>query len=293
MGPIFERKFSLRLLPFLSAAVMIVAAFSYGAYQYYLLKKDFAATSKEFQGIVENLEAHLASTTALNADLLVLLRARTADFQNEIQEVKTKVSTLEKLKNTDPQLLQKYSKIYFLNENYIPAELSLIEPDFLLNKTKSIQIHTKVKPYLEAFIRAARADNIDISVLSGFRSFGTQASLKSQYRVTYGANTSNSFSAEQGYSEHQLGTAVDFTTKKIGEKLVGFDTTPAYTWLTQNAYRFGFILSYPQNNRYYIFEPWHWRFVGVYLATYLHDQGKYFYDLPQRDIDSYLIKIFD
>ena len=142
-------------------------------------------------------------------------------------------------------------------------------------------------------MRATRAEGIDISVLSGYRSFGTQASLKSQYSVTYGAGTSNKFSADQGYSEHQLGTTVDFTTKKTGEPLTGFDKTPAYEWLLQNAYRFGFILSYPKGNAYYVFEPWHWRFVGVYLATYLHDQNKYFYDMPKRDIDQYLINIFD
>src|SRR3970282_1720772 len=128
--------------------------------------------------------------------------------------------------------------------------------------------------------------------LSGYRSFGTQASLKSQYSVTYGSN-SNSFSADQGYSEHQLGTTVDFTTKKTGETLTGFDKTPAYEWLLKNAYLFGFIFSYPKANFYYIFEPWHWRFVGVYLATYLHEQNKNFYDMPKRDIDQYLIKIFD
>jgi D-alanyl-D-alanine carboxypeptidase len=87
--------------------------------------------------------------------------------------------------------------------------------------------------------------------------------LKSQYRVTYGAGTANSFSADQGYSEHQLGTTVDFTTPKVGGTLTGFDKTDSYKWLQNNAYKYGFILSYPSSNGYYIFEPWHWRFVGL------------------------------
>ncbi len=293
-----ERKFSLSPLQLILAILVIGAVFSYGFYRHYLLKEDLIrleATSKNLEGVIDSLQAHLASTTVLNRDLndfLTILKARNTDFQNEIQQVSQKISTLEKLNSIDPELLQKYSKVYFLNENYLPSELSLIEPEFLFKPAKPIQIHSKVKPYLEVLERAARADNIDLSILSGYRSFGTQASLKSQYTVVYGP-ASNRFSADQGYSEHQLGTALDFTTKKTGEVLLGFDKTPSYKWLTDNAYRFGFILSYPKANSYYIFEPWHWRFVGVSLAAYLHGESKYFYNILQRDIDSYLIKIFD
>ena len=95
------------------------------------------------------------------------------------------------------------------------------------------------------------------------------------------------------HSEHQLGTAVDFTTEKLGANFSAFGSDPAYKWLLENAHRYGFILSYPPNNSYYKFEAWHWRYVGVSLATNLHDDGKYFYDLDQREIDRYLVKLFD
>ncbi|MEK7662044.1 MAG: M15 family metallopeptidase [Patescibacteria group bacterium] len=297
-----HRKFFFSLFQLLLAIVVTASIFVYGGYRYYLLNEDltharnqFETTSKDLSSIIGRLQENLASTTIQNRDLndfVTILKARNSDFQNEIQDISLKVFTLEKLKNTDPELLQKYSKIYFLNENYIPSELSLITPDFAFIKTKPLQIHTRIRSYLEMLMRAANADGIDMSILSSYRSFGTQASLKSQYSVIYGSN-SNKFSADQGYSEHQLGTTVDFTTKKIGGALTGFEKTPAYEWLLKNAYRFGFILSYPKGNSYYIFEPWHWRFVGVYLSTYLHEQNKNFYDLPKRDIDQYLIKIFD
>ena len=86
---------------------------------------------------------------------------------------------------------------------------------------------------------------------------------------------------------------MDFTTKKNGVMFVGFDKSPAYSWLNQNAHRFGFTLSYPASNKYYIFEPWHWRFVGVEFATKLHDENKYFNEQAERDINAYLIKLFD
>jgi D-alanyl-D-alanine carboxypeptidase len=110
--------------------------------------------------------------------------------------------------------------------------------------------------------------------------------------VVYGSGA-NAFSADQGYSEHQLGTAADVTTNTLAGGLDGFDATPAYKWLTANAYKYGFILSYPQGNGYYEYEPWHWRFVGKKLARYLHTTNERFYDLDQRTIDSYLINIFD
>jgi len=111
--------------------------------------------------------------------------------------------------------------------------------------------------------------------------------------MTYGAGTANSFSADQGYSEHQLGTAIDFISSGQGGVLDGFDNTAAYQWMQANAYKYGFILSYPKDNGYYEYEPWHWRFVGVKLATDLHNQGKNFYDLDQRVIDNYLTTVFD
>ena len=130
-------------------------------------------------------------------------------------------------------------------------------------------------------------------MVSAYRSFGEQAALKSSYKVTYGAGTANSFSADQGYSEHQLGTTIDFTTGYLGANFAGFDKSDAYAWLLDNAYKYGFIISYPKTNAYYTYEPWHWRFVGKKLARYLHTTNERFYDLDQRTIDSYLITIFD
>ena len=71
---------------------------------------------------------------------------------------------------------------------------------------------------------------------------------------------------------------VDLTIPSIGTSLNNFEKSAAYTWLKNNAYRYGFILSYPPNNAYYQFEPWHWRFVGIALATRLHNENKNFYN---------------
>jgi LAS superfamily LD-carboxypeptidase LdcB len=213
-------------------------------------------------------------------------------FQTTISEISSTVGTLDKLAHTDEELLKKYSKVYFLNENYSPAALTEIDRPYLVPGATNTMFLTRAYPYLEKMLKAAEADGVKLRVVSAYRSFATQAGLKSAYTVTYGSGA-NSFSADQGYSEHQLGTTADFSTEKLGANFNPFDKDPAYQWMRDNAYKYGFILSYPDKNSYYIYEPWHWRYVGVKLATYLHNEGKRFYDLDQREIDKYLVTLFE
>lgn len=214
-----------------------------------------------------------------------------ASFQDQIKSIAGTVGTLEKLSQTDEELLKKYSKVYFLNENYVPTKLTVIDEAYLNKSATNIEIHADVAPHLEDLLSEAHREGHQLLVASAFRSFATQSSLKAGYTSVYGSGA-NKFSADQGYSEHQLGTAVDFTTEKLGANFSLFASDPAYKWLLENAYNYGFILSYPSGNTYYKFEPWHWRYVGVELATKLYEERKNFYDLDQREIDQYLIKLF-
>jgi D-alanyl-D-alanine carboxypeptidase len=220
-------------------------------------------------------------------------QAKVADLEKDNKRAEKKVDELEELSELDPELLKKYSRVYFLNENYTPERLSEIDSEYLLKADSKLQIHKEVERYLSRMMDAAEDDGIDLKVLSSYRSFKTQMALKDGYVVTYGAGTANQFSAEQGYSEHQLGTAVDLTTPAIGGAYVSFAKTEAYKWLLENAHSYGFILSYPEGNTYYQFEPWHWRFVGVDLARRLERRDMSFYEMDQRDIDDYLGDIFD
>lgn len=80
-----------------------------------------------------------------------------------------------------------------------------------------------------------------------------------------------SYSAAPGTSEHQTGLCLDFITDGMGGKLnVSFEESDAFAWLSQNAYKFGFILRYPEGKESitgYTYEPWHYRFVGREAAT--------------------------
>lgn len=257
------------------------------------INANMASTTDDLRSKID--KTHTSLSTALSAEKqnVGAIREQLGGFQNQVGTISGTLSNIQKLAEIDPELLKKYSKAYFLNENYIPRQLSEIPKDYQYSDLKQMLFYTQAEPYLESMIKAASSTGIKLYVFSAYRSFDEQAALKGKYTITYGAGTANTFSADQGYSEHQLGTTVDMITPGLGGQLEGFEKTPAYDWMLKNAYKYGFVLSYPKDNDYYVFEPWHWRFVGVKLATYLHDQKKTFLDLDQKTINTYLLSIFD
>ncbi len=285
----------------IGVAVLGVAALLYFGYTFYTQKLALEAKVTKLEGTLDTTEKNLNEETQTRLSLSdalyteqqksALLQEEATTFAAAVQKVTGTVTTLQKLSKTDPELLVKYSKVYFLNENYTPASLSLIPKEDVWSG-KEAYFHSQALRHLQGLVAASKAAGAELQVISAYRSFDTQSDLKAQYKVTYGTGA-NKFSAEQGYSEHQLGTAVDFTTPALGASFEKFDSTTAYNWLTENAYKYGFVLSYPKGNSYYIYEPWHWRYVGVELATKLHDENKHFYDMDQREINDYLVKIFD
>ena len=245
---------------------------------------------------VNDLESALLNTQDQNisfAEALKEAQENSGSISDKINRISESVGTLEKITQTDPELLQKYSKVFFLNENYTPTNLRKIPEEYVYDKNRTYQIHQEIWPYLQDMIDSAKNDGHELRIISSYRSFGDQAILKNGYVVTYGAGTANQFSADQGYSEHQLGTTIDFTNTTLGSRFSEFGDSKSYKWLVDNAHRFGFILSYPEGNSYYQYEPWHWRFVGVKLAKDLKKDGRDFYDLSQREIDDYLVNFFD
>lgn len=280
----------------LVVAVAIGGGFFYQYTQIASLSSHVAVLDMQIASTTALLESALATTTSAllqQQQSVSAVQAQLGDFKDEVGDISGTVNTLEKLAKIDPELLAKYSKVFFLSENYAPTRLAQIPEEYKYTPNKDLQLIPQVVNHLEDMLEDAIDHGIKIYVQSAYRSFDTQEALKGQYSVTYGPGSANQFSADQGYSEHQLGTTVDFITTGTGGSLAGFDNTQAYAWLRENAYKYGFVLSYPKGNTYYVYEPWHWRFVGEKLATYLNRQKKNFYDLDQRTIDKYLVSIFD
>ncbi len=280
-------------------SLVLACALVFGVNEYNKLQTAYTSERELSARLTEQsdqLTKDLINSDTLADDLKHLLEQREAEkaaLGAQVESIAGTVGILDKLSKTDKQLLAKYSSVYFLNENYVPAQVAPIPPQHLARPDKQEYFLTSASKHLNDLFNAASSSGVHLLALSAYRSFDTQAALKEVYKVTYGAGTANSFSADQGYSEHQLGTTLDFTMPELKAGLTGFDKTQGFTWLKEHAHEYGFILSYPKGNGHFIFEPWHWRYVGVELATRLHAEGKTFYDLDQRLIDTYLISFND
>src|SRR3989338_8167959 len=153
----------------------------------------------------KTVEEDLKAKTEENVYIFSKLTAeqqKNLSFENQIKDITSQVGTLDKLSKTDKELLQKYSKVYFLNENYVPESLAPVPNEFIYEKDKQIQIHTKVLSNLTDLLRSAQNNSMDLKIISGFRSFGEQSVLKGAYTVSFGSDA-NKFSACYRAEKHR------------------------------------------------------------------------------------------
>ena len=130
-----------------------------------------------------------------------------------------------------------------------------------------------VKEAFESMQKAAYRDKILLLIVSGFRSYDYQMMLYNRYKKE--DVNADRYSARPGHSEHQTGLAIDIVntdSKNINKFKKEFN------WLDKNAYKYGFILRYPEGKEEitgYKYEPWHYRYVGKSLAKVLYNEGKW------------------
>jgi zinc D-Ala-D-Ala carboxypeptidase len=109
---------------------------------------------------------------------------------------------------------------------------------------------------------AAAGDGVALHLVSAYRSIEHQAAIiRAKLQAGVSLPEVLRVLAPPGYSEHHSGTAVDIGSPDCKPLDAHFDAMPAFAWLSANAERFGFFLSFPKDNQFgYIYEPWHWRF---------------------------------
>ncbi len=132
---------------------------------------------------------------------------------------------------------------------------------------------------LRAMAADARANGTPIELVSGYRSHAQQQSTFDYWVGIGGYKQALRTSARPGHSEHQLGTVVDVTGEGDGAAWSHADwaTTPAGAWMAANAWRHGFVMSYPRGSfdlSCYDYEPWHYRYVGRDLAATITGSGR-------------------
>ena len=132
---------------------------------------------------------------------------------------------------------------------------------------------------LRAMTAAAAAAGAPLAVQSAFRSYDTQKATFNYWVDVGGYDQALLTSARPGHSEHQLGTAIDFTSatdRSAPWTSPDWAVTPAGRWLKANAWQYGFVMSYPPDGfaaTCYAYEPWHYRFVGRSIAGAIHASG--------------------
>lgn len=174
-------------------------------------------------------------------------------------------------------LLTIVTRQYAISREYEPADLVPLSDYFGDEITFGFrtQIRAEVVAPLVAIMDAMYAeDGLAPSIISGYRSYVEQYVAWEKWQERYPERASQ-FSAFPGTSEHQLGTTVDFGSPVLNHQFhTNFYLSPEGKWLAAHAHEYGFTLSYPLEAygvTQFHFEPWHYRYVGVALATYLHD----------------------
>lgn len=149
-----------------------------------------------------------------------------------------------------------------------------------LVETGNYSINSNYKMDREAFdaykklYEDAVKNNLHIKIRSAYRSYFDQQYIYNGYVARDGKAESDRYSARAGHSEHQTGLAIDISA--ASDLWGDFSKTQEFTWMKDNSYKYGFILRYPKDKEYitgYMYEPWHYRYVGVDVAKYIYENN--------------------
>jgi D-alanyl-D-alanine carboxypeptidase len=169
--------------------------------------------------------------------------------------------------------------------DYVPADLVTPKVPFI----SSPLMRAEAAAAIEQLFAASVAEGAGpMQIQNAYRSFAVQTTVHNRLVAQLGKEKAQAQSARPGYSEHQTGLTADVVgIPAVCSIAQCFGTTAQGTWLAANAWRFGFVIRYPEGKQQvtgYIYEPWHIRYVGVALATEMHETSvatlEEFFGLP-------------
>ena len=194
----------------------------------------------------------------------------------EIINTKTNNEYYTNVEETDitKKELMLANKYYYLDKNYEPENLVTIPTTYAWGEYGSKKI---TKETYDAFLNLWEDSNEQgfyLMVSSAYRTYDKQQEVYDDYKNSRGTEYADSIAARPGYSEHQTGYALDIFEKSSTQK--DFHNSSSYAWLKENAHKYGFILRYPEDKENitgYSFESWHYRYVGIEVATYIYENN--------------------
>ena len=170
--------------------------------------------------------------------------------------------------NTNLLLVNKYN---YLTEDYVPSNLENISTTYARS---GMQLVKEAKEAFETLSENAKKDGMNVIAMSSYRSYDYQVNLYNNYVAQDGKEAADKYSARPGYSEHQTGLAVDVYNLDL--PYTSFEETEEFTWMQENAYKYGFILRFPKDKvdiTGYQYESWHYRYVGKKVAKEIKDNN--------------------
>ena len=180
---------------------------------------------------------------------------------------------------SDSKLVDKFSidmlvnKHHHLSEDFVPDDLITIDSEYA--SSDDIQCsHIAFNAY-KKMSDAASKEGYKIVINSAYRSYNDQVELSDLYLKSYGQEYVNKYVAKPGYSEHQTGLAFDIGSRNVNV----FGNSQEYQWMQDHAYEYGFIHRFTKSYEFitgFRSEPWHYRYVGVDIATYMKENNMSF-----------------
>lgn len=132
------------------------------------------------------------------------------------------------------------------------------------------QLRAEAAQAARTMMDAAKAEGVTLTVSSAYRSYAVQQQTYQHWVSVNGQKVADQLSARPGYSEHQTGLAIDFSSPEGCRLEECYEDTRAGRWLAKNAQNYGFILRFPKGQQAvtgYLFEPWHYRYLGKDLTA--------------------------
>lgn len=149
----------------------------------------------------------------------------------------------------------------FAQKDWAPSDLVNFEGQ---------QLRAEAAQAARTMMDAAKAEGVTLTVSSAYRSYAVQQQTYQHWVSVNGQKVADQLSARPGYSEHQTGLAIDFSSPEGCRLEECYEDTRAGRWLAKNAQNYGFILRFPKGQQAvtgYLFEPWHYRYLGKDLTA--------------------------
>ena len=262
-------------------------------FEYKFLEKNYTITEFEIIDKLDKEEKNILLDREYNKNIPLLINEKYFMFKNldryldyieknsnlELKDVVSLVNVnrdkdyykdleVTDVSNFNEMLVNKY---HALDKDYVASDIVKCSSTYAYANN---ELNKEAYEAFKNMADAAREEGHVILILSSYRTYESQDNLWKQRKTAYGIKKADAYAARAGSSEHETGLAIDVAEyKDVNDE---FGKTESFKWMQENAYKYGYILRYPEgkeNITGYSYEAWHYRYLGVSLATKVYNEG--------------------